>query len=442
MIYPSNIPFHDQDDGQLAIHVPRNDRERPVVRFSHVSYEMPVKEHHLGNQLPRQTGQFPSIQEGCHTFRAFSVPPDLPNNIKHYLTTDEPLLSLRIVSFKDATLVSITFPHAVTDAMGTSSLLQAWSSMLAGLPDQIPPVLGAKEDILASVGTRDDKEAQKPHALEHRRIRGLSLLSLIVRVVWDYFTRRNIHARTIYLPADLLAELRQSAQESQPEPHPGKTGPPFLSDGDLITAWGAQMVISSRAKKTPAVIFNVFDLRSRIKGLFDPAGVYLQNLILPTMVDLPAVGGDMSVGYIARRIRHAIVEQATDKQARRLMRVTRAAIASTGMMPLFGSPDATIIACTNWSKARFREAANFGPAVLPGRSATALPSEADSRLGTCVAFSGTTMGTSDNPRDTFVIYGKDDAGNYWLHAYLRQETWDLIQEVFDGYKKTRCVAVM
>jgi hypothetical protein len=443
MIYPSDTQFHNQDDGKLAIHVPRDNRKRPVVRFSHVSYEIHLKEHRLGGQLPQQTGQFPSIQEGCHTFRPFSVPPDLPNNIRHYLTTDEPLLSLRIVSFTDATLVSITFPHAVTDAMGTSSLLRAWSSMLAGLPDQILPVLGAKEDILASVGTPDDKEAQKPHALEHRRIRGLSLLSLIFRVVWDHFTRRNIHARTIYLPADCVAGLRESAQENQPEPRPEKTDAPFLSDGDLITAWGAQMVISSRAKKTPAIIFNVFDLRSRIKGLFDPAGVYLQNLILPTTVDLPVVDGNMPVGYIARHIRHAIVEQATDKQARRLMRITRAAIASTGMMPLFGSPDATIIACTNWSKARFREAAHFGPAVLPSRSATALPSPTGSRLGTCVAFSGTTMGTSDNPRDTFVIYGKDDEGNYWLHAYLRQETWDLIQEVFDAYRKTGCgVAAM
>jgi hypothetical protein len=43
------------------------------------------------------------------------------------------------------------------------------------------------------------------------------------------------------------------------------------------------------------------------------------------------------------------------------------------------------------------------------------------------------MGTSDNPRDTFVIYGKDAEGNYWVHGYLRQETWDLIQEEFEQY---------
>ncbi|GIK04355.1 hypothetical protein Aspvir_008436 [Aspergillus viridinutans] len=425
-------------DGLLEIHVPRNDQKQAVVRFSHISYAIQIKEHPLACRLPQKTGQCPSIQEGCHTFRAFSVPPDLPNNIKHYLTTDEPLLSLRIISFTDATLVSITFPHAVTDAMGTADFLRAWSSMLADRLDQLPPVLGARGDVMASVGTLDDKRSQSPHALEHRRIRGLSLVSLILRLVWDRLTRRNIQARTIYLPAEFIARLRQSAQlDSQPSQPSGETEFSFLSDGDLITAWGAQMVLSSYANGGPAIICNVFDLRSRIEDLFDPAGVYLQNLFLPTMIDLqapPNGHSTMPLGHIARRIRHAIVEQATDAQARRLVRVMRATIASTGLMPLFGSLGATIIACTNWSKAQFREAARFSPAALPSRSPSAFTSGAGCDPGACVAFAGTIISASDNPRDTFMIYGKDDEGNYWIHAYLRQETWDFIGKMFDQHK--------
>ncbi|GIJ91796.1 hypothetical protein Asppvi_010769 [Aspergillus pseudoviridinutans] len=425
-------------DGLLEIRIPRNDQKQAVVRFSHVSYVTQIKEHPLACRLPQKTGQCPSIQEGCDTFRAFSVPPELPSNIKHYLTTDEPLLSLRIISFTDATLVSITFPHAVTDAMGTADFLRAWSSMLADRLDQIPPVLGAREDIMASVGTLDDKRSQSPHALEHRRIRGLSLLSMILRLVWDRFIKRNIHARIIYLPAEFIARLRQSAQlDSQSSQPSEETKFPFLSDGDLITAWGSQMVLSSYANSGPAIICNVFDIRSRIKDLFDPAGVYLQNLILLTMIDLQApVKGHstMPLGHIARRIRHAIVEQATDVQARRLVRVMRATIASTGLMPLFGSSGATIIACTNWSKAQFREAAHFGPAALPSRSSSAFTSGGGSGPGACVAFAGTTVSASDNLRDTFMIYGKDNEGNYWVHAYLRQETWDFIRKMFDQHK--------
>ncbi|KAL3483009.1 hypothetical protein BJX62DRAFT_245320 [Aspergillus germanicus] len=423
--------------GQLVIHVPRQPHRK--VRFSHVAYQPPISAHHLGSLLPKQTGVLPSIQKGCHTFRAFSVPPDLPNDIQHYLTSDEPLLSLRIVSFEDATLVSVTFPHAVADAMGTASLLRAWSCMLAEAPDnQIPPPLAAREDIMASVGTPDDRDAQPQYTLEHRRLRGLPLLRLILRITWDHLTRRNIHARTIYLPARFVAELRRQSQsqcQSLDSYEDGKLGhSDFISNGDLITAWGARMVILSRAPHKPAVIFNVFDLRSRLPGLLDPAGVYLQNLILPSTVPLPeAVGAGQdqltrSVGWIARRIRHAIVEQTTEPQIRRLMRVTRASVAHTGMMPLFSGPDATFIACTNWSRARFREAANFSPAVLssPGPDA--------SHGGACVAFWGTTMGTSDAPRDTFVVYGKDEEGNYWLHGYLRQETWDYIQREFEEWR--------
>jgi hypothetical protein len=107
------------------------------------------------------------------------------------------------------------------------------------------------------------------------------------------------------------------------------------------------------------------------------------------------------------------------------MRLMKASIASTGLMPLFGTSASRVIAVTNWSKARFLEAANFAPAVRPG--------DRPVQPGACVSYWGTTMGTSDNPRDTFVIYGKDAEGNYWVHGYLRQETWDLIQEEFEQY---------
>ncbi|KAI9035563.1 uncharacterized protein KD926_003265 [Aspergillus affinis] len=422
-----------QIDGQLVIHVYANVKDHPPIRFSHVSYDVPVHEHPLGCRLPQPTGSTPSIQEGWHQFRAFSVPPDLPNHISHYLRSDEPLLSLRIVSFADTTLVSITFPHAVTDAMGTAGFLRAWSAMLRERPDEVPPLLGAKADILASVGSGDDEQAQCPYVLEHWRLRGLALVRLILRVGWDRLTERNIQVRTIYLPVAFVAELRQIAQ-SECSHQPGKeekSAPTFLSDGDLIAAWGAQMILCARAQRQrPAIICNVFDLRRRVAGLSPRSGgVFLQNLILPvTTVIGPAPHGEdssiVSVGHLACRIRQTIWEQATDGQARRLLRVVRATIAKTGLMPLFGRADATIIACTNWSKANFRDAAHFGP------SAARHSSGPEDESGACVAYAGTTMGTTDHPRDTLVIYGQDNAGNYWIHGYLRDETWTLIQRVF------------
>lgn len=417
----------------MEIHVPRKyTAERPAVRFTHNKFDVRIEEHPLACRLPKKTGDVPSVQEGCRTFRSFSVPPDFPDSIEHYYTTDEPMMSLHITSFADATLVSISFPHLLSDAMGAAELLKAWSSVLADRLDRVPTMLGAREDVIRAVGTSEDRKAQTPFVLQDKRIRGLSMLAFALRFGWDLLTRRNIQARTVFFPAEFLSQLRLTAQQQLRMGGSGKEAP-FLSQGDVITAWFARMIISSRSKKRPAIICNVFDLRGRLIDTFTRGGSYLQNLIAPASVFLPAAeASTLSFGEIALRLRQAVAVQATDTQARSLMRIAKASYASTGTMPLFGSSDSMIIACTNWSKAELLKAADFGPAVVAnghfpcGEESTVAP-------GTCVNYWGTTIGNTDKPRDTLVIYGKDEEENYWVHAYLRPETWNLIQAKISQY---------
>ncbi|OJJ47737.1 hypothetical protein ASPZODRAFT_15186 [Penicilliopsis zonata CBS 506.65] len=347
------------ESGDIVIRVPETyDPEHPAVRYSHVQFDIGIEEHPLACRLPKQTGPYPSAQEGYLSFRSFSVPEDWRDELKHYYTSDKPLISLRVVSFTDATLVAITSPHLVCDAIAMADLLKAWSIVLAGRIDCVPTLLGASRDVIESVGTSSDKEAGNPYFLEHRQIKGFSLLVFIVRFVWDVLIRRNVRPGTIYLPASFVRKLRQEAQE-QLAAKAQIVSDLFLSDGDLITAWGSHMVLSCSPRK-PAIICNVFELRSRLDGVFSPGGTYLQNLVLPVFSLLSAEEmATMSVGHIALKIRQAIVEQATGAQARRLMRVMRAAIASTGLMPLFGDSASQVIAWSNWSKARIQNRASL-----------------------------------------------------------------------------------
>ncbi|KAI9368158.1 hypothetical protein BJX61DRAFT_550644 [Aspergillus egyptiacus] len=419
------------ENGVLVIHVPEHyDAEHPAVRYSHKVYDTRIDENPLASRLPKETSPYASVQDGCHTFRSFSVPKELPNNIEHYLTNDEPLICLYVTSFTDATLVSLTFPHSVCDATGTAELLKAWSTVLEGRIDRVPMLLGARRDVLSTVGVLSDEAAGKPFLLEHRQIKGFSLLSFILRFAWDLLTNRNIRTGTIFLPGSFIRELRQTAQ-AQLAVEEQLDAKPFLTDGDLITAWGSQIVMSATRRKRPAIICNVFDMRRRLDSVLVPGGIYVQNLILPASVLLSA--GEMassSLGQIALKLRQAIVEQATDTQARRLMRVIRSSIASSGLMPLFGDAAARVIACTNWSKARLQESANFFPAVAGDRRT----GDSTTPPGSCVSYWGTTLGTSDNPRDTFIIYGRNQKDGYWLHAYLRPEAWDMIEAQFTRYR--------
>lgn len=56
------------------------------------------------------------------------------------------------------TLVSLLFLHTLTDLMGFSSLLKAWSLALAGNPVQVAPFLGFRDDPMAGL-----------YKLSHRR---------------------------------------------------------------------------------------------------------------------------------------------------------------------------------------------------------------------------------------------------------------------------------
>ena len=317
--------------------------------------------------------------------------------------------------------MSLILPHSLTDIMGFSGLLRAWSDVLAG--HQAQALLGTREDVLNGVGMPSDELAQAPHVLEGIQIKGFSLVVLAARLLWDLLVRKNVYGRTIYLPATFISRLRQSAKEEGALDHV-----PFLSDGDLITAWGSRMILTSRGSG-PAMIYSVFDLRDRLSAFTSTSGTYVQNLIAPMTVYLPHVGPSLpSIGYLAQRIRQCITEQATDTQFRRLVRLLRKSITSTGLMSLFGGRNAMVTGWTNWSRARLGEAADFSPAVVstPSRHAHDV-------AGLPVLYWG--IASVDGKfRDAFVVLGKDREGNYWLQAHLRDETWKYIQSEFNAYQ--------
>ncbi|OHF03206.1 hypothetical protein CORC01_01590 [Colletotrichum orchidophilum] len=430
--------------GKLEIHVPRSfSKTRPAVRFSHIDYlDIDIDSHSLASRLPKPTGSKPSLHEGSHAFKVFAAPENLPKDVGHYLKSDEPLLCLQITSFADATLVAFTFPHSLADAMGTSELLKAWSNIVMGKSHLVKPLQGIHYDVLDSVGTDLDKKvSQGNFVLEGQQTRGLSLISFIARYVWDILTRRNVQSRHIYLPANYLMHLRQGVEQDLKEHNGGVV--PFISDGDLITAWGSRLVMSSRSwKRGSAVICNVFDVRRRLENTFTPAGPYLQNLMLPATTILSRQeAATATTAQIAQRLRQAITEQAGDVQTRRLMRLARKWFSTLGTIPLFARWDSRMIACSNWTKAKFLDAADSSSAA----SGDVGKDKVCARVGHSAAsaaqgdrpvmFWGTTLNANDKTRDAFMIYGKDELGNYWVQGFLRQETWDLIREELRQYGK-------
>ncbi|KAI0967948.1 hypothetical protein F4678DRAFT_229319 [Xylaria arbuscula] len=182
------------------------------------------------------------------------------------------------------------------------------------------------------------------------------------------------------------------------------------------------MVLLSVPSRCSAVIYNIFDIRGRLNLHKSPTAVFLQNLILPSMTVLTAdEAASLSVSQLARRVRKAIVEQTSVAQVRSLLRITRSWFTSLNGMLLFARWDTgRVIAITNWTKARLIEHADFTPAVD-----TAYTGD-DVKSLKPVGFWGTTLSVSDNPRDTFVVCGKDHDSNYWVHDIYVQKLGNLL----------------
>lgn len=124
----------------------------------------------------------PTIQGDTAEFHCLARQSNTPKKLDDYLYSDEPQLSIQTVSFEDATLVSVTWPHTFLDAMGLRALFDAWILILRGQEDQLPPFYGFDVDPVANLG---DSSPVEPHVLADRQLKGLSFFVFVVSYVFD-----------------------------------------------------------------------------------------------------------------------------------------------------------------------------------------------------------------------------------------------------------------
>jgi hypothetical protein len=405
--------------------------ERPAIRYSHDSFNISIIEHPLASQLPRAT-ESPSIQPGPMKFRSLGVRRGAPTTIQDYLYSDEPQLALHIISFSDATLVSLSWPHTMTDAMGRRALIMAWSQVLAGRSSEVPPLLGATDDPMATVGISSTPEAQRErYLLAEKQLTEFSLFLFVIRCFLDLLWMPRMMLRTIVLPPASVASLVQEAREGL------KTGQAanneqFLSESDVLLAWATRMAVSALPSTSTRsiVVGNAFEVRSRLKSFFEPKGVYIQNLIFTNTVMLSIaeiIGGGL--GSVAARIRHSIAEQTTPTQILAQARILRESYDTTGYGPAFGEINSFTIFFSNWMKGKFFDIVDFSPAVINQSSTTSTDMEKQPHApGKPVYYHSQTLVETPTSCNIFNILGKDLMGNVWITGYLPSTTWTKIDE--------------
>ncbi|KAJ6781607.1 hypothetical protein PWT90_10138 [Aphanocladium album] len=434
---------------RLELHAPDPFTDkRPAVAYTKEHFNMRACEHPLAATMPAATAG-PSLQRPAADFTPLTMHANTPTTMDDLVDKDVPPLALHIVTFADATLVSLTWPHVLMDGVAQHSLLRAWSLVLGGRASEVPAVLGAHEDILYSISAPPDKTEEEEAASEGWRL-GESLLTgcrrklFLARLLWDMYVEKAVEVRTIFLPRGFVDTLHQRAVAEATLAAAGegdeattKAPPIIIGTGDVLLAWLVKIVAAARAPRRarPVNMTVAVDLRGRLPALEEAArggGVYLQNLVGTVGIQLSgAEASGSSLGQTARLCRAAVAAQTTAAQVVHFLREVRRRVdADEQPNVYFGSVAGELLLTTNWTRLGTLDAVDFSAAVVGGGAAVA-DAAGSVPAGAIASHDVQVVNMNPRVRNVFAIRGKDREGNYWVTGSFTPRVWRAVERAME-----------
>ncbi|KAF5616935.1 hypothetical protein F25303_13411 [Fusarium sp. NRRL 25303] len=410
--------------GALEVHVPTTyTNERPAVSYSHQHYDISIEEHKVANLLPKATSR-PSTFRGASGPRDFGIPPGAPASLKDYTSRDVAMIGLHIITFQDATIVTITWPHVLFDAVGFSHLIEAWSAVLAGHKERVPKVIGAKQDVLYDLG--DVVQCGPQYAASEARIlSGLAFMMFVIRMLWIIFTHRTVESRIICLPKDVVDRLHQRALKDIKENNDDLEGP-WVSPSDVILAWLTRALAHSSQAPRLISMTTPIDARTRLPQLHNAEGVYVQNMILGSFVNITPDDLRKTLGKQALVSRRGLLQQLDESNLVGILQLFRKRwdIGKT-RAPIFAAPGSQLLVTNNRLKIDLFTAANFRSAVIKASG-----DHKKNHTGRPVHHYASSLNPGITMRNFVNIHTRDVNGNYWLSGFFTPRQWSRIEEGF------------
>ncbi|TDZ16769.1 Acetyltransferase BOT5 [Colletotrichum orbiculare MAFF 240422] len=417
--------------GKIELHIPQSfTPSRPAVHFTTEPNPSSVKFHPLSSTMP---SHFPSggprIIDTPETLHAILAGPEAPTSFADYNLTDRPALSLHVVTFSDATFVTLTYPHSLTDGMGRRELVENWCRVLAGRRRDVAPMVFPTFDPMARVAAADPPRHDEPFLWEHKRLRGWGVLRFTVGVLW-YLVTNRIRQRNVFIPARSLRLLRERAEQDLLLD--GEKPADRLSDGDILTAWLVRLACSHIPQGKPGrplSVSSALDLRGRLHENDMPSEfAYVTNVVAYNWTNATALELLQSkFGRAAALIRDSVRSQLTEAQIYASTRLTYEAVAESGSTSQFAEPDGFVVSVSNVSKARFHEVIDFSPAVTGEGSDEIRTTPRGKIVWQC-----NTPRMRVKPPCLIYIQGKDHSGNYLAQMLVSERTWKLIQKKIES----------
>ncbi|SCV25266.1 uncharacterized protein FFB14_00159 [Fusarium fujikuroi] len=411
--------------GALEVHVPTTyTNEQPAVSYSHQHYDISIEEHKVANMLPKATSRL-STFPGALGPRDFGIPPGAPTSLKDYTSRDVPMIGLHIVTFQDATTVTITWPHVLFDAVGFSHLIEAWSAVLAGHKERVPKVIGAKQDVLYDLGDVTQSEPQDA-ASEARILSGIAFILFVIRMLWVICTQPTVESRIICLPKDVVDRLHERALDDIKEEN-SDVDDPWVSPSDAILAWLTRALVDPSQAPRPMSMTTPIDARTRLPKLQNVDGVYVQNMILGSFVNITPDDLRRPLGKQALVSRRGLLQQLEEPNLVGILQLFRKRwdVGKT-RAPIFAAPGSQLLVTNNRLKIDLFTAADFGPAVIQAGK----DQQRKTRPGRPVHHYASSLNPGITMRNFVNIHTRDVDGHYWLSGFFTPRQWSRVEERF------------
>ncbi|TLD15133.1 hypothetical protein PspLS_10592 [Pyricularia sp. CBS 133598] len=459
--------------GEPVYHVPAAfDQSCPAITFSHVHHDTTMAEHPVARLMTSPKEQLlPTVVVDPAMLAPLARRADAPRTMRDFIDRALPQVELHVVTFRDGTAVSVSCLHSLLDAMGLGAggLLGAWSLVLRGRGDEVPPVCGVDRDLLRDLtklhlpAGADEPGAKTPPAPEFKNARymlgPLDTVRFVLRRIWELVRYRE-EARMVRVPGPFVTGLREAVLERlatagvADSDHGGgwpsgkgaaKTEKPWVSEGDVLVAWWRRYATLHLAGKPdkPVVMTSAFSMRKVLAGTLlplperdgEPAPVYLANCA-SGINSYTTVGARMA--ETAAKVRRSIVELGTVEQVAAMHALCVPDPRRMWKMRVSGPLDAHTCIFSNWSQGLFYQI-DLSPAVVSGGEQEA---GGDQKGQVMPSFVVPFIDSQFAPqRDQFFIIGKDGQGDYWISGGLRKGFWTKVEEELGKEKLYDCEEV-
>ncbi|KAI5925228.1 hypothetical protein F4810DRAFT_659610 [Camillea tinctor] len=335
-------------------------------------------------------------------------------------------MAIHIMSFTDATIVGISFPHSMMDAGGLATLLAEWSAVVNCRPsNKVRPLAGARKDIVGEI-------------IKKLHVKSTMQNNSLVQEAGKVYEKQpqnkpdrvlNTDLRLIFIPKNFLLNVRKIDERLRKRSFLEDDA--FdISDAEVLMAWVTRSMCLWRSKSSleeiPVWLRTTLNLRDPKYEYCNPDEAYVQNLRCQAATQLSVFQiGKYTIGETARLIRTSLRTQ-TRSFIQAKLKLWRDTYIG-GTPDLFGFKDNATLEIEDFTPARLYEAVNFKNAVAPGysRHATA---------GSCVFYHTLPPKRYRGRRELFYIYGQDLEGNFWLAGYMEPKAWDMIERELHSWK--------